>query len=331
MRKRWPRNALLFKMIQTQPFFELSMPIGENLSFSKTEFPDGDRLKPKTTVSIVSGMHGDELDGLYISYLLHQYFLSRKDDIQKLGGKIRLIPVMNPAGVDVSHRFWPFTKIDINRQFPGDATGESSQRISQAIFDQLKDSDIVIDIHSSNLFVFEVPQVRILEKFKEQSLPLTEFLGMDLVWIHAAPTVIETTLSYNLNQRSIPTLVIECGISHRLTLAYCEQIFAGILNLLRHLKILNDGSAPVRKTARIANESNVVYLNAEHAGIFVSKLNVGAALKQNSVIGEIVDPVLGKRVEEIRAPADGTLFTLRAHPICYVGSLLGRIVREERG
>lgn len=310
-----------------ETFFELAMPIGETLTLSKMEFAPSQGNGVTSTVSIVSGIHGDELDGLYITYLLKQFLHSNRS---KLRGKVKLIPVMNPSGIDVSHRFWPFTKIDINRQFPGDPSGESTQRIAHAIFNELKESRLVIDIHSSNLFVFELPQVRILEKFSEQSLPLTAFLGVPLVWMHAAPTVIETTLSYNLNQQGIPTLVIECGISHRLTLSYCQQIFEGILNLFHHLKILETPARTVLKgQPKIATDSNVTYLNAEHAGLFLSQLEVGTQVRKNDLVGEIFDPVRGEKAEEVLSPADGLLFTIRSHPVCYPGSLLGRIVSDK--
>ena len=316
----------------TRPFFELSMPICESLKLLATEFAPtfsgGDRHNGRgtATVSICSGLHGDELDGLYICHRVKQRLSEIHAAGGKLTGKVRLIPVMNPLGADVSHRFWPFTKIDINRQFPGDPSGESTQRIAAAVFNEIKHSDLVIDIHSSNLFVSEVPQVRILDKFRALAAPYADYLDVDIVWLHDAPTVIETTLSFNLNQLKIPTLVIECGISHRLTLSYIERISEGILNLLRHMKLLQDGTEPVLHPPKVATDSNVIYLNADRAGLFVSRLTIGESVRKGALIGEIIQPALSEKVEEIRAPESGLLFTLKTHPVSYPGSLLGRIV-----
>ena len=42
-------------------------------------------------------------------------------------------------------------------------------------------------------------------------------------------------------------------------------------------------------------------------------------------IGQIINPLTGTIVEHVRATATGFLFTIRAYPVCYEGSLLARI------
>lgn len=93
-------------MIQPETFFELAMPIGEPLTLSKIEFAPiypmepakGGAAKllshraggktPSFTVSIVSGIQEDELDDLYITYLLKQFLNPNRG---KLRGKVKLI------------------------------------------------------------------------------------------------------------------------------------------------------------------------------------------------------------------------------------------------
>ncbi len=55
----------------------------------------------------------------------------------------------------------------------------------------------------------------------------------------------------------------------------------------------------------------------------------GARLKEHEGIGRIVDPLRGRVLDEVRAPADGMLFTIRDYPIVDEGSLMGRLLKKE--
>ena len=63
---------------------------------------------------------------------------------------------------------------------------------------------------------------------------------------------------------------------------------------------MQDGTEPVLHP-RVATDSNVIYLNADRAGLFVSRLTVGESVRKGALIGEIIQPALSEKVEEIRA------------------------------
>lgn len=52
-------------------------------------------------------------------------------------------------------------------------------------------------------------------------------------------------------------------------------------------------------------------------------------MKKNDMIGRIVDPLGGKVLDEVRAPEDGMLFTIRDYPIVTKGALMGRLLKKE--
>jgi predicted deacylase len=93
----------------------------------------------------------------------------------------------------------------------------------------------VVDIHSSNLHLMELPQIRIIKSFEKKLVPLAKLCNVDLIWVHPHADIFESTLGYNLNQAQIPTLVIETGICLRINKNSCAQIILGILNLLRKI------------------------------------------------------------------------------------------------
>ena len=54
-------------------------------------------------------------------------------------------------------------------------------------------------------------------------------------------------------------------------------------------------------------------------------------LKKGDLIGTIVNPLSGETIDEITAPVDGWLFTIREYPVVNEGSLMGRIlIRKEK-
>ena len=48
-------------------------------------------------------------------------------------------------------------------------------------------------------------------------VPIAKKANMDLIWVHGASTVLESTLAYSLNSRGTNTLVVEMGVGMRIT------------------------------------------------------------------------------------------------------------------
>ena len=73
----------------------------------------------------------------------------------------------------------------------------------------------------------------------------------------------------------------------------------------------------------IANE--VVFINADKSGIFVTEVKNNIIIDEGEEIGIIVNPLSGEILQKVIAPVPGLLFTIRAYPVVYQGSLLARI------
>ena len=75
----------------------------------------------------------------------------------------------------------------------------------------------------------------------------------------------------------------------------------------------------------VAEGDTVTFLNAETSGVFLTEMKTGVIVRQGELIGRIVSPLSGEVLSEVVSPVDGFLFTIRAYPIVYQGSLMGRI------
>lgn len=307
----------------------VALPIDEKLMIKKNRIvPYGKREDDfdMKRISIVTGIHGDELEGQYVCYELQRRIEEERD---KLDGIVDIYPAMNPLGIDSITRGIPAFDLDMNRLFPGNIDGNMTEYLAAGIMKDVAGSDCVVDIHASNIYLTEIPQIRINELHKEMLLPLARKANVDFIWVHGASTVLESTFAHSLNSIGTPVLVVEMGVGMRLTIEFGNQLVDGIFNLMKTLGIWKGEVGNVRTPMISQNPNDVTYLNASASGLFVPEVSHGANLSKGDRIGKIVDPLCGRILDEVRAPRAGMLFTIRDYPIVDEGSLMGRILKEE--
>lgn len=300
----------------------LEMPIDEQFRIQKNHFRKG---RGKKRFCIVSGTHGDELEGQYVIYKIAE--MVRKHP-ECLNGTIDIYPALNPLGIDSIQRGVPAFDLDMNRIFPGNPRGSMVEKVAHDIYTDLQGADMVIDIHSSNMFLRELPQVRISEQTAEKLVPYAKLLNVDMIWVHQAATVLESTLAHSLNSTGTPVLVAEMGVGMRINHSLCDQLFNGIVNLMHSMGIWTE---PVDQSLIhepiVSQGDSVDFLNATTSGIFVTEAHNGltSIVEEGQTVGQIISPLTGEVLQEVRAPHRGILFTIRVYPVIYEGSLLARI------
>lgn len=304
----------------------LGLAVHEQLELRKnhlTPLPGKDLGK---RICIVTGIHGDELEGQYVLYLLNRRLAEHPEFLR---ATVDLYPALNPLGINTVQRGVPLFDLDMNRIFPGSDDGPAVEYFAHKAVEDIRGADIAIDIHASNIFLRELPQVRISEETADALVPLARQLNIDFVWVHAAATVLQSTLAYSLNHMGTRCLVVEMGVGMRLTRAYAEQLTEGILNLMHEQGMWDGPVQPPREP--IISRDEVAFLNAEASGIFVPSVDHNGIVEKGQVLGVIADPLTGEDRQVVTAPESGLLFTLREYPVVYPGSLLGRILMNVEG
>lgn len=303
---------------------KVHLPVDETLEIKKMRL-EPEQNKSGKRISIVTGIHGDELEGQYVCYRLSRYIQENK---QYLKGIVDIYPALNPFGIDSITRGIPAFDLDMNRIFPGSKEGDMNEYLAAKILGDVGGSALVLDIHASNIFLTEVPQIRINELHEAGLLPYAREANVDFVWIHGASTVLESTFAYSLNAMGTPTLVVEMGVGMRITQEYGEQLFQGIVHLMRKMGIWDGEDFAVREPVVSSEAKDVCFLNAATSGIFLKDKNHGEMLQKGEQIGVIVNPMSGETVDRIESPVDGWLFTIREYPVVSEGSLIGRILSK---
>ena len=303
----------------------VSLPVNETLEIKKNRFCPLDGGNGRR-ISIVTGIHGDELEGQLVCYEVAKRIRENPD---KLLGTVDIYPALNPMGIDSITRGIPAFDLDMNRLFPGNIDGNMTEYLAAEIIKDVSGSDLVIDIHASNIYLTEIPQIRINELHEDFLVPFAKKSNVDFVWVHGASTVLESTFAYSLNNTGTPCLVVEMGVGMRITKAYGDQLVDGIFNLMKELGIWQGKVKKIRNPIISRNPDDVSYLNSSVGGLFIPKVHHWEKLKKGDLIGRIIDPLSGKVLDNVVSPVDGILFTIREYPIVDEGSLVGRLLREE--
>ena len=280
--------------------------------------PTGDEKR----IAIVTGTHGDELEGQFVCYELLRRL---KAEPGYLKGIVDVYPALNPLGIDSITRGIPMFDLDMNRIFPGNEEGPMMESVVYGLMEDLKGADLCVDIHASNIYLQEIPQVRVNVNTAQRLVPMAKLLNMDFIWVHAAATVLESTLAHSLNALDTPTLVVEMGVGNRLTPAYGDQLLTGLLCLMASLGVWTGPVKQVREPI-VSSDHHVSFLNASCPGIFIPSVSHTAKVHQRQELGIIADPLTGEIRQTLYSPTDGLLFTLREYPVVYEGSLIARIL-----
>ena len=299
-----------------------SLPINERFAIRKNIIKNG---KGNRRVCIVTGTHGDELEGQMVCYLVAKQL---NENLDLLDGTVEIYPALNPLGIDTIQRGIPNFDLDMNRIFPGNPNGTMAEQAAHLIVEDLKGADLVFDIHSSNLYLRETPQVRINVLNEKELVPLAQRLNIDFVWVHDAATVLESTLAHSLNSTGTKCLVAELGVGQRINHKMCNRLTLGIFNLMKDLGMWKgEIQQSLISNPIVCKGDNVEFLNAATSGIFITELNCGVVVAEGEEIGQIVEPMTGTVLSRVISPVEGYMFTIRAYPIVYEGSLMARIFR----
>lgn len=307
-------------MIET--VIKMELPVGEHIAIRKNRIVTNKDIRNPGRITLVSGTHGDELEGQYICYEVSRRI---NEHPEYLEGIVDIFPALNPLGIDMAHRSVPGINMDLNRMFPGDANGDINERIIAAIIDDIIGSDICFDLHASDIFVREIPQVRLSEEFAERLMPFAKLTNVDMIWMNATATVHEATLAHSLNTMGVPTMVIELGQGHSINTEYGNQVVEGIFNVMHEMGLWKGPKAAVQ-TPATSGDGEVEFIRSDVCGLFLSMAQHNHYLKKGELIGRIVDPYSGETLRDIFAGKSGLLFTLRIYPVVYEGDLLARIL-----
>ena len=279
-------------------------------------------------VALVAGIHGDELNGVFVLSRLANFLsglVAGRHPGQSLRARVLIVPAVNVLGVNTRSRRWPFDSTDINRMFPGYDAGETTQRVAHAVLQLTRDAHYRIDVHSSNLDFEELPQLRLYAPSEEERASARLF-GLPAVIERPMNTIFTSTIGDAWRAYPSQSFVLQAGKAGVQQPAHCDRLFRALVAFLSRTDILAG--------VTLSDEDEEVHyfglqhtfpIISDHAGIFLSVLSVGRWLQAGDLMGQVYDGFDGTLRHEIKSPVSGLLSGIRRQPLLFQGDLIARI------
>lgn len=301
--------------------FSAALPMGENLVVQRNRIVGMRKAGPR--IALVTGMHGNELVGQYVTYELTRRLTK---DLRNLSGVVDIYPALNTLGLSVRSHGVPQFDIDLDRTFPGNPDGNLTEALAASVMADIAGATACVIIQSSDEFVQEISQARIDDNAKAL-VRLASLLNLRLVWVQRPSSSMQSTLAHALNQQGTPSLVIKMGSDMRQAENESAWFVEGILRLLGELHAWS-GPTIAMPDPKVSGGTDITTLLGEEPGLFLPRAECGATMRSGQTIGLVVDPLEGAVRQEVKAPCTGLLFALRTYPVVYPGSLIARILED---
>ncbi|MCU0396595.1 MAG: succinylglutamate desuccinylase/aspartoacylase family protein [Cyclobacteriaceae bacterium] len=266
-------------------------------------------LEEGPILSLMAGMHGDEINGLEIVRRILDGSLH-----QPKRGTVICMPVVNVYGFLNFSRDVPDGK-DVNRSFPGSKNGSLASRVAWHItHDIIPHIDYGVDFHTGGAMRTNYPQVRAM---------LSDEKNLELATAFNAPFTLDApfrpnSLRKEASKKGKNIIVYEGGESLRFDQHAIEEGIAGTLRLMKHLNMI-DWAPEAKEESRFIWSST--WVRAKHAGLFQSLVQSGQLVHKGEWIGTITDP-FGEFKEKILAPETAYVIGLNNIPVINAGDAL---------
>ena len=291
-------------------------------SFRITGFEFG---KGKKSLCIVGSMRGNEVQQLYCCSQLVKKFRQLEEERRiRPDVKILIIPCCNPYSINTQKRFWTLDNTDINRMFPGYDLGETTQRIADGIFSQIKDYEYGIQFTSFYMPGEFIPHVRLMDEGYSDVITAMKF-GMPYVVKRTVRPYDTATLNYNWQVWNTKAYSLYTSTTSRIDKKSAGQAVLSVLRFCKSVgfvKYQENGDHP----SIVISDKELISVRTAKSGIFEPLVKVGDSVDEGTPLAEIINPYDGSVMETLYAPRRGTLFFMHSDPITYAETAVIKMV-----
>ncbi|MGL6160757.1 succinylglutamate desuccinylase/aspartoacylase family protein [Microbulbifer sp.] len=269
--------------------------------------------KPGPCMFVCAAIHGDELNGVeIISRLINSRAL------KSLRGTLIAVPVVNVYGVLEQSRYLPDRR-DLNRSFPGSAKGSLAARMAHVFLDEIVSKcEYGIDLHTGALHRSNLPQIR-ANLDDGETRAMANAFGVPVL---LNSTLRDGSLRHAAADLGVRILLYEAGEALRFDELCIRAGVKGILNVLRHLRMLPRGRARHTIEPYVARRSG--WLRASDSGIVNHKKSLGDHVREGELLATIADPY-GCELDRVLCDADGIIIGRQNIPLVQEGEAMYHI------
>lgn len=272
--------------------------------------------RPGPTLFVSAAVHGDEVIGVEIVRRL-----LRIPDLDDVAGTLLAVPIVNAFGFMNHSRYLPDRR-DLNRTFPGSASGSLAARLAHLFFNEVVcRSDAGVDLHSAAIHRTNLPQVRVASGNQET---------MALAKIFGAPVILESPLRPGsmrqaAEEKGINVLLYEAGEGLRFDEQAVRAGVSGILRVMQSIEMIEGGDVIEPASEPVVSRSSA-WTRAPLGGLLRTYKTSGSEVAAGDVLGVISDP-FGVSEQEVTANTAGLIIGRTNLPIVNEGDGLFHIAR----
>ena len=269
------------------------------------------------TLYIQAASDGDELNGVGVLRRVVPQL-----DPAEMSGTILIVGIANYFAFQMGEHRNPIDDTKLNRAYPGDEEGTSTERIAAATFAAATRADLALDLHqgSTSRMINEV-RVRCGKRHRlhEECLDLAKVFGCGHVLDQKGP---DGQLARAAPDEGVPTVDPELGGSVGWDEGSIEIGVEGVFNVLRHYDFL-DGRVDTETQTRATGFDQY---GAPAGGFVDFTVELGDRVSPSTTLFEVTD-VFGELKAEVTADTGGVFWRTRRLPqvatgeyVCSVGT-----------
>jgi predicted deacylase len=313
-----------------ETILSIQSPLGPSIELTQFIW---EGTQPKNTVSIVSGIQGNHLNGIYLCSRLVRFLNSvesGKESGYYLKGVIKIIPATNLPAIQEGTSLWSLNDLDMDLAFPGNDQGEVTEQITASVCRHTKDSQFGIILQSADTHYNDAPHLFCLNP-DGIAKDFARSLGPQNIREPKTSSTFRLSLYSHWADQMITSVILSAGKSNHLDISLCETMLPGLINSLLWTGVLgNDRKKPIKYQLKFNRQNKERFISSHAGGFFLPTVKLGSEIKKGQKIGDIVDIHSNTILESILADSSGYLVTLRNHSIIYQREVLAVLLEKPK-
>lgn len=283
--------------------------------------------KGEKSCCIIGALRGDEIQQLYMCSQLVKIL----SQMEKHGSivhdrEILVIPSLNNYSLNVGKRFWCLDNTDMNRMFPGDKDGETTQRIAAGVLEEIRQYKFGVQFASFYIPGAFVPHVRMMKTTKENT-SLANLFGLPYVILRNPSALDKSTLNFNWQFSSTAAFSVYTGAKEEINEQSAEMGVSAVLRFLSRMGIIKY-KCHGGYMGTILEEDEMLNVRSTAAGIYRELCHVGDEVQKGDILAQVIHPYEGEVLCNIEAPIDGIIFFAHKKPLVSENMLIYKIIKR---
>lgn len=283
--------------------------------------------KGEKSCCIVGALRGNEIQQLYVCSKLIKALgeLERQCRIS-YNHEIMVVPCVNPFSINIGKHFWSADNRDINRDFPGNPSGEPTQRLAAELLSKVSGFQYGIQFSSFYIQGDFIPHVRLMETGRENK-SLANLFGLPYVMVRKPRPFEETTLNYSWQMNNTIAFSLYTSATEHLDEESANIAVASVLRFLSRMGIIKY-QCHGGYIATTMDEEGLMPVTAGVGGIYKRLKKPGDEVVQGEVMAHILHPYEGTVLEEVKAPSNGIVFFAHGSPLASENLVLFKLIKR---